>query len=40
MYHVSDQNFGNSTTYAGGPLGNLGTQGFQLSVNSVDVNFE
>ena len=39
MYHVSDQAFSSSQTYAGGPKGNLGTQGFQIDVNDVDQNF-
>ncbi len=39
MYHVSDQSFSSSQTYAGGPKGNLGTQGFQIEVNDVDQNF-
>jgi len=39
MYQVSDQSFGNSTTYAGGPKGNLGTQGFQINIEDIDVNF-
>ena len=40
IYHVSDQSFGSSTLYGGGPKGNLGTQGFQIDVNDVDENFE
>ena len=39
MYHTSDQSFGNSTLYAGGPKGNLGTQGFQINIEDVDQNF-
>ena len=39
MYHVSDQAFGNSTLYAGGPKGNIGTQGFQIDVKDIDQNF-
>ena len=39
MYHVSDQSTGNSTLYAGGPKGNLGTQGFQIVVDDIDDNF-
>ena len=39
MYHVSDQSFSNSQTYAGGPKGNLGTQGFQINVEDIDQNF-
>jgi len=40
MYHVSDQAFGTSTLYGGGPQGNLGTQGFQIEVNDIDQTFE
>ena len=40
MYHVSDQSFTSSTTYAGGPKGNLGTQGFQIDVYDLDDSFE
>ena len=32
LYHVSDQAFSNSTSYGGGPKGNLGTQGFSIKV--------
>ena len=39
MYHVSDQSFSNSTQYAGGPQGNVGTQGFQIDVNDIDESF-
>ena len=39
MYHVSDQSFGSSTSYAGGPKGNLGTQGFQIDVKDIDDRF-
>ena len=39
MYHVSDQAFGSSSLYGGGPKGNIGTQGFQIDVNDVDSNF-
>ena len=39
MYHVSDQAFGNSSLYGGGPKGNIGTQGFQLNIEDVDDNF-
>jgi len=40
MYHVSDQGFSNSSEYAGGPKGNVGTQGFQISVADIDQNFQ
>jgi hypothetical protein len=40
MYHVSDQSFSSSTTYAGGPKGNLGTQGFQIDIYDLDDSFE
>jgi len=40
LYHVSDQSFSNTTSYGGGPKGNLGTQGFQIDVYDLDNNFE
>lgn len=40
LYHVSDQSFGTSITYGGGPRGNLGTQGFSLKVYDCDQDFE
>ena len=40
LYHVSDQGFSNSSEYAGGPKGNVGTQGFQISVADIDQNFQ
>ena len=39
MYHVSDQSFSNSSQYAGGPQGNVGTQGFQIQVDDIDESF-
>ena len=40
VYHVSDQAFGSSVTYSGGPKGNLGTQGFTIKVSDIDPDFE
>ena len=40
LYHVSDQSFGSSTTYGGGPKGNIGTQGFSIKVSDIDDNFD
>ena len=40
IYHVSDQAFGSSVTYGGGPKGNLGTQGFTIKVSDIDEDFE
>ena len=40
MYHVTDASFSNSNTYAGGPKGNVGSQGFQIKVRDIDDNFE
>jgi len=40
LYHVSDQGFSNSSEYGGGPKGNVGTQGFQISVADIDQNFQ
>ena len=39
LFHVSDQAFGNSNTYGGGPKGNLGTQGFTIKVSDIDDAF-
>ena len=39
LFHVSDQAFGNSNTYGGGPKGNLGTQGFSIKVSDIDDDF-
>jgi len=40
MYHVSDQSFSNTSTFGGGPKGNLGSQGFQIKINGIDDNFQ
>ena len=40
MYHVTDQSFSNSSTYGGGPKGNLGSQGFNIRVHGIDDNFD
>lgn len=40
VYHVSDQSFGSTVTYGGGPRGNLGTQGFSIKVFDIDDNFD
>lgn len=40
LYHVSDQAFGSTVTYGGGPKGNLGTQGFSIKVYDIDNNFD
>ena len=40
LYHVSDQSFSNTTTYGGGPKGNLGTQGFSITVSDIDEDFD
>jgi hypothetical protein len=39
LFHVSDQAFGSSITYGGGPKGNLGTQGFTIKVADIDDDF-
>ena len=39
LFHVSDQAFGNSNTYGGGPKGNLGTQGFSIKVSDINDDF-
>jgi len=40
IYHVSDQSFSSSTTYGGGPRGNIGSQGFNVVIKDIDQNFE
>ena len=40
MFHVSDQSFGSSVDYGGGPQGNLGSQGFTLSISDLDQDFD
>lgn len=40
MYHVSNQNFGSSANYGGGPRGELGSQGFMLSIADLDQDFD
>ena len=39
LFHVSDQAFGSSVTYGGGPKGNLGTQGFTIKITDIDGEF-
>ena len=39
LYHVSNQSFTSSTTYGGGPKGELGTQGFRINIEDIDQNF-
>ena len=39
LFHVSDQAFGSSNSYGGGPKGNLGTQGFTIKVADIDSDF-
>ena len=40
LYHASDKSFGSSVTYAGGPQGNIGTQGFNIKIYDIDQNFD
>tara|TARA_R110002020_G_C16313913_1_gene774100 strand:+ start:152 stop:5806 length:5655 start_codon:yes stop_codon:yes gene_type:complete len=39
IYHVSNQSFTSSSTYGGGPKGELGTQGFRINIDDVDQDF-
>ena len=39
LYHVSDQAFGSTLTFGGGPRGNLGSQGFTINVADIDQDF-
>ena len=40
VYHTSDQGFGSSQLYGGGPKGEIGTQGFKIEINDVDQHFQ
>ena len=40
LYHTSDQGFGSSSLYGGGPAGKVGTQGFTITVHDLDNNYE
>ena len=40
LYHTSDQGFGSSSLYGGGPSGKTGTQGFNITIHDLDNNYE
>tara|TARA_R100000458_G_scaffold26576_2_gene24098 strand:- start:197 stop:5785 length:5589 start_codon:yes stop_codon:yes gene_type:complete len=40
LYHASDQGFGQSSQYGGGPRGETGTQGFKITIPDVDTNYQ
>ena len=39
LYHTSDQSFTSTTTYGGGPKGEIGTQGFRIKIHDIDQSF-